>query len=62
MSNKKIKVTIEIVFEDEKDFKLHMGMIRERVNTLLRNPDAELSSEYDSGWSSHKFSIDQIDK
>ena len=59
---KKVKVSIEITFEDYADFKLHYGMVREKINAFLKNPtDRDLSEGSESSaWSNHKFTIEEI--
>ena len=61
-NNKKVKVKIEIIFDDYSSFKMHMGAVREKVNAFLKNPterDLAEGSEA-SAWSSHSFTIEEI--
>lgn len=63
-NGKKIKVKIEIIFDDYASFRMHMGAVRERVNQFLKNPterDLAEGSE-SSAWSSHSFTIEQIEE
>jgi hypothetical protein len=60
---KKTTVTVSITFEDDKDFKMHMGIVREKVNAFLKHPQEDLKSgEEITGWSSHTYSIETTEE
>lgn len=62
--NKKVKVKIEVVFDDYISFKTHLALVRDRVNMFLKNPtDRDLSAgSEETAWSSHSFSIEETEK
>lgn len=60
MSTKK-RVTIEIEFTELSDYKMHLALINERIKLLFKNPDFPLEKECITGWSRHKFNIENIE-
>ncbi len=61
MSIKKIKVTISITGEDQGDIKSHLSMVRDQINTLLKQgKDTDQPIEVEGMKSSHTFSIEYL--
>lgn len=57
MSKKTANITI--TFEDDKDFKMEIALVKEKIVQYLKSQDPDLKEGGDTtAWSSHKYSVE----
>ncbi len=54
----KLKISIEIEFEDMNDYQMHLSIIKARLNQYVKHGTESMKEGVEeTGWSNHKYCI-----